>query len=55
MKVDPVCGMEVDERSEHRAIYKGRIYFFCSRECKEEFERDPEAYLKGGPKGMPHK
>ncbi|MEM0044407.1 MAG: YHS domain-containing protein [Sulfolobales archaeon] len=52
--VDPVCGMEVDiSRTMYKTVYKGKIYYFCSSACKKEFERDPEYYLKHGPRGMP--
>ena len=42
---DPVCGMSVEENeaaatSEH----DGRTYYFCSKDCKEEFDADPAAY-----------
>jgi YHS domain-containing protein len=44
---DPVCGMEVsgagDETFEFE--YKGRHYYFCSRNCRKRFEADPEKYL----------
>jgi YHS domain-containing protein len=46
--------MEVDaERAVHKAVYKGKVYYFCSSHCKRAFERDPEKYLKLGPQGMP--
>lgn len=52
--VDPVCGMEVDpDRAQYKTIYRGVVYHFCSRHCKEAFEKDPEYYLKYGPRGMP--
>ena len=42
MTRDPVCGMEIDEETaEYRSTYQGKTYFFCSRVCKEEFDRDP--------------
>lgn len=44
---DPVCWMEVDEtKPQALTLYKGRTYFFCSRSCKEHFERKPEQYVK---------
>ncbi|AWR99185.1 YHS domain-containing protein [Metallosphaera hakonensis JCM 8857 = DSM 7519] len=52
--MDPVCGMEVDEKSNYKTMYRGKMYYFCSSHCKSAFEKDPETYLKGGPKGMPH-
>ena len=48
MAIDPVCGMEVDERSsKDKSMVQGETYFFCSKECKEEFDADPEEYLGG--------
>ncbi|GCC10803.1 copper-transporting P-type ATPase [archaeon] len=53
MKKDPVCGMEVNEsKAENKFYYKGKMYFFCSPSCKNSFEKEPEKYLKEGPKGM---
>ncbi len=49
MKVkDPVCGMTV-EASDAAALstYKGTTYFFCSKSCKENFEKNPETYISG--------
>lgn len=46
MPIDPVCGMSVAE--EHAVVcteYKGKHYCFCSTECKEEFDADPEMYV----------
>jgi len=55
-EIDPVCGMKVDpEKAKYKTVYKGKIYYFCSKWCMEEFEKDPEYHLKQGPKGMPTK
>jgi len=52
-KVDPVCGMVVDPRKAvYKTVYKGEVYYFCSKRCKDLFERDPEYYLSRGPVGM---
>lgn len=49
MTIDPVCGMEVDDQSTRdRATHQGLTYFFCSTDCKEEFEAHPEEYTDGG-------
>jgi YHS domain-containing protein len=49
MAVDPVCGMEVDEKTaEWISEYKGTTYYFCAPGCKASFEKDPEKYLSGG-------
>ncbi len=43
---DPVCGMTVEpDGAVATADYKGKTYYFCSVDCKEEFEEDPESYL----------
>jgi Cu+-exporting ATPase len=49
---DPVCGMEVDTRSDLKFEYNGETYYFCGRGCKLEFEEDPEKYLD--PNYEPH-
>ena len=50
MPIDPVCGMEVEEKeAAGSSTYKGVVYYFCSQHCKEEFDKDPEKYLKEKP------
>lgn len=45
MTRDPVCGMQVDEKSAPaNTIYKGAYYAFCAEQCKHEFDRNPERY-----------
>ncbi|QOJ78605.1 cadmium-translocating P-type ATPase [Infirmifilum lucidum] len=49
MAIDPVCGMKVDEeKAEHKLEYKGRVYYFCSKHCLEEFSKNPEKYTSAG-------
>src|SRR5437899_1255165 len=53
MAIDPVCGMTVDEKTAPAtAVHNGTSYYFCAPGCKRTFEKDPEAVLHGGPKGM---
>ena len=49
MAMDPVCGMNVnpDEAIEYDE-YNGKTYYFCSIECAEKFESDPERYAGSG-------
>jgi P-type Cu+ transporter len=51
---DPVCGMEVN-RSTSLATSRHRenVYHFCSTGCKEQFEHDPERYLRADSPGEP--
>jgi YHS domain-containing protein len=51
MAIDPVCKMQVDEKTaEWKSEYKGQTYYFCAPSCKRDFDRDPEKYL--GEQGM---
>jgi YHS domain-containing protein len=54
MAEDPVCGMSVNEQTTLKTMYKGKVYYFCSAACKSAFQKDPETYIREGPKGMPH-
>ena len=43
---DPICGMEVSyETAQARSEYDGRTYYFCSLDCKEHFDQNPEKYV----------
>ena len=45
MITDPVCGIRVDDIDlQHQALYGGQTYSFCSQQCKNEFEENPELY-----------
>lgn len=44
--IDPVCGMEVEDRSPHRAEYQGTLYLFCSDGCRQKFQRHPDRWVK---------
>lgn len=47
MAIDPVCGMQVDEKSAAAVYkYKGKTYYFCAPGCKSAFQKDPEKYLR---------
>jgi uncharacterized membrane protein YraQ (UPF0718 family)/YHS domain-containing protein len=46
---DPVCGMKVDRSKALRAQHAGRTYFFCSEECRSQFEADPDGYTQRKP------
>jgi len=43
---DPVCGMELTyETAQARSEYDGQTYYFCSLDCKEQFDKNPENYV----------
>jgi Cu+-exporting ATPase len=37
MAKDPICGMEVDEKTPLHVKYKGETYYFCSPGCRDRF------------------
>jgi Cu+-exporting ATPase len=44
---DPVCKMTLAaDEPLASTIFEGRTYFFCSAACRNDFEEDPEAYLR---------
>ncbi len=47
---DPVCGMKLGPQAvkdlAYKTPYKGKIYYFCSDQCKEAFDRNPENYVR---------
>ena len=46
---DPVCGMEIDPATAAgKSVYAGKTYYFCSKDEKAQFDKDPEKYLKKG-------
>ena len=43
---DPSCGMPVSAGIEDTAHYGGKVYGFCSVECKNQFLKNPETLVK---------
>jgi len=47
MAKDPVCEMEVDEKTaKYKSIEASNVYYFCSLSCQTEFGKDPEKYTR---------
>ena len=44
-KKDFACGMPVTAGISDTLHYEGKVYGFCSKECKDEFMKDPKGYL----------
>ena len=42
---DPVCGMKVDDNNtKFKSEHEGENVYFCSQQCKEKFDKNPEQY-----------
>jgi Cu+-exporting ATPase len=48
MAEDPVCGMWVDAQTALFSEFEGEKYYFCSQDCKQEFDDDPDRYVGWG-------
>ncbi|HYU19270.1 MAG TPA: YHS domain-containing protein [Chloroflexota bacterium] len=45
MKLDPVCGSEVRQRGNRQiAEYAGQRYYFCSPDCLQRFDAQPDLF-----------
>jgi transcriptional regulator GlxA family with amidase domain len=44
----PVCEMDVDVQLAPKSVYKGKTYYFCSRNHKEEFDAAPDKFTSVG-------
>jgi len=46
-EIDPVCGMALNP---HEALaqsaHQGKVYYFCSEECKQKFDARPMKYVE---------
>ena len=43
---DPICGMTIEESDAvATSDHDGTTYYFCSMDCKQEFDSAPEDYV----------
>ncbi len=40
----PVCGMDVDVKTDPKSVYKGKTYYFCSDDDKKTFDSAPDKF-----------
>ena len=38
---DPQCGKPVDPKKALPLTWEGKTYYFCSQECRKQFDLDP--------------
>lgn len=43
--VDPVCGMQISPDEGYGKMHDGRLFRFCSRNCLDKFEEQPDRFL----------
>lgn len=45
--VDPVCGMRISRSSAGAKMdYRGHPYYFCTDECRQQFDKEPTRYIR---------
>jgi YHS domain-containing protein len=46
-EIDPVCGMEVEPaQADGSSDHEGRTYYFCSPACKQQFDANPDRFIR---------
>ena len=43
--IDPVCGEVVPTHEGYGKMHANRLYRFCSRQCLDAFEAEPQRYI----------
>ena len=47
--LDPVCGMKIDPKTAGgTSTHAGKAHYFCSKDEKAKFDKNPGAYIKKG-------
>ena len=54
MAIDPVCGMEVDEKKQRPRRNTKENLLFRAPGCKTAFDKAPEKYVKDDAAGSSH-
>lgn len=44
--LDPVCGKPINPKEGYGKMQADHLYRFCSRQCLDAFEADPDRYTK---------
>ncbi|AKA75116.1 YHS domain-containing protein [Saccharolobus solfataricus] len=43
---DPVCGMSISTSVPYYSTFGSKVYYFCSKYCKDKFDGNPQIYVK---------
>ena len=47
---DPACPDNVGQATAPKAVYERKVYYFCSTRTRDDFRKNPAAYLKKHPR-----
>jgi len=46
MPIDPICKIQVDDKTPFKSIYKNREYYFCSQNCEKKFNELDKSVIR---------
>jgi len=44
--IDPVCKNKINDKQGYGKMHGNQLYRFCSRKCLDEFEHNPDKYIR---------
>jgi YHS domain-containing protein len=47
----PVCQMSTDPATAPKTVYKGKSYYFCSQDHKQQFDAAPDQFVNSSGSG----
>jgi YHS domain-containing protein len=42
---DPICHAVVDPKNAYKSAYRGLTFYFDSKQCKREFDQNPQLWV----------
>jgi len=46
MPIDPICKIQVDDKTPFKSVYKNKEYYFCSENCKKKFNELDKSVIR---------
>jgi coenzyme F420 hydrogenase subunit beta len=46
MPIDPICKIQVDNKTPFKSVYKNKEYYFCSENCKKKFNELDKSVIR---------
>lgn len=46
MPIDPICKIQVDDKTPLKSVYKNKEYYFCSENCKKKFDELDKSVIR---------
>src|SRR5659263_594363 len=46
MPIDPICKIQVDDKTPFKSVYKNKEYYFCTENCKKKFNELDKSVIR---------